>query len=78
MKTSMKRILALMCVVAMGVTSMASCRMNPSSGGDTSSDLWEYESDNEEVNGDTGSTADDSSSEDAASSTGTQSSNSSS
>ena len=78
MKTSMKRILALMCVVAMGVTSMASCRKNPSSGGDTSSDLWEYESDYEEVNGDTGSTADDSSSEDATSSTGTQSSNNSS
>ena len=64
MKTSMKRILALMCVVAMVVTSMAACRKDPSSNGDTSSDLWEYESDYEEVNGDTGSTATDNSSED--------------
>jgi len=78
MKTSMKRILALMCVVAMVVTSMAACRKDPSSNGDTSSDLWEYESDYEEVNGDTDSTATDNSSEDGVSSTGSQSSNSSS
>ena len=42
MKTSLKRFLSLMCVVAIGITSMASCKKQPKSD-ETSSDEYEIE-----------------------------------